>query len=96
MIILDWDEHKRASNLKKHGIDFADLLELFENETATEQDERFHYGEARLLTFGLLNARVIAVVHTETEVGSNSLIRIISARLAEKHEQEYYFKKIRD
>lgn len=83
-------------NLRKHKIDFADLIDLFENVTATEKDERYQYGEERLLTFGLLTGEVVAVVHTETIAGDDSLIRVISARKAEKHEQEYYFKKIRD
>lgn len=96
MIRFDWDEQKRLENLNKHGIDFADLSELFENEIATELDERFDYGEERLLSFGLLLGEVVAVVHTETTDGDDSLIRVISARKAEKYEQEYYFKKIRD
>lgn len=29
-------------------------------------DERGDYGEERLVTFGLLDGRVVAVVHTET------------------------------
>ncbi|MCC6329929.1 MAG: BrnT family toxin [Acidobacteria bacterium] len=93
---FDWDEQKRLDNLNKHGIDFADLAELFENETATAPDERFNYGEERLLSFGLLLGEVIAVVHTEDTNGDDSLIRVISARKAEKYEQEYYFKNIRD
>jgi uncharacterized DUF497 family protein len=96
MIVLDWDESKRISNLQKHKIDFVDLAEVFENETATEVDERFDYGEDRLLTFGLLQAEVVAIVHTETEIGTDVLVRIISARKADKYEQEHYFKKIRD
>ncbi|MGD9561028.1 MAG: BrnT family toxin [Pyrinomonadaceae bacterium] len=96
MIIFEWDEHKRFENLNKHGIDFADLGDLFESETATEWDERFDYREDRLLSFGLLLGEVIAVAHTETSVGNDSIIRVISARKAEKHEQEYYFKKVRD
>lgn len=96
MIILEWDEGKRASNKQRHKIDFADLLELFDNETATEVDDRYDYGEERLLTFGLFLGEVVAVAHTETIVGNDSVIRVISARKAEKYEQEYYFKKIRD
>lgn len=96
MIKLVWDESKRALNLKRRGIDFADLLELFENETATEVDERFDYGEDRLLSFGLLLGQVLAVVHTETVKGEDILIRVISARKADKYEQESYCKKVRD
>ncbi len=52
MILLEWDEAKRVSNFEKHGIDFADLSEVFENQTATEADDRFDYKEDRLLTLG--------------------------------------------
>ncbi|MEQ1603723.1 MAG: BrnT family toxin [Pyrinomonadaceae bacterium] len=96
MIILDWDESKRRTNLARRKIDFADLQELFESETAQGVDERFDYGEERLLTFGLYSGIVLAVVHTETDMGDDLIIRIISARRANKNEQEYYFKNIRD
>ena len=96
MIFLEWDEDKRASNLRKHGLDFNGLLELFENETATQIDDRFEYGEDRLLTFGLLNGEVLAVVHTEEEKGDDLVVRVISCRKAERYEQEQYFTKVRD
>ncbi|MFM9905354.1 MAG: BrnT family toxin [Pyrinomonadaceae bacterium] len=96
MIILDWDENKRKTNLIKRKIDFADLQELFENETAQGVDDRFDYGEDRLLTFGLFAGIVLAVVHTETDLDDDVIVRIISARRANKNEQEYYFKNIRD
>lgn len=28
--MLEWDETKRAANLAKHGLDFADAAEIFE------------------------------------------------------------------
>jgi len=96
MIILHWDESKRRTNLARRKIDFADLQELFESETAQGIDDRFDYGEDRLLTFGLFAGIVLAVVHTETDLGDDLVIRIISARRANKNEQEYYFKNIRD
>ncbi len=82
MIRLEWDEAERILNIKRHKIDFADLLELFENETATEADERYDYGEHRFLTFGLFQGNVLAVAHTETVNQSDSAIRLISARKA--------------
>lgn len=51
---------------------------------------RYDYGEQRLVTFGLLQGRVIAVVHTERE----DCIRIISARKATKYEQKAYFEQL--
>ncbi|CAN5276861.1 BrnT family toxin [soil metagenome] len=89
---FEWDENKRLINLKKHGIDFADLRQFFENETHTIIDDRFDYGEMRFLSLGLLFGEVIAVSYTETD----ELIRIISARKTEKYEQETYFGKIRN
>jgi uncharacterized DUF497 family protein len=50
------------------------------------------YGEERFVTFGILDGRVVAVVHTETE----DLIRIISIRKATKYEEKAYFSKIPD
>lgn len=87
---FEWDEDKRQSNLEKHGFDFVGIKALFEGETVTIFDNRFDYGEERFITFGLLDSRVIAVAHTETD----TVIRIISVRKATKNEEINYFKKI--
>jgi uncharacterized protein len=89
---FDWDETKRKANLQKHGIDFVGIDWLFDDETVTVLDDRFDYGEQRFVTFGILEGRVIAVAHTETE----EIIRIISARKATRNEEENYSKTIRD
>ena len=89
---FEWDEAKRIENLRKHGLDFRDAIELFDSETYTVVDDRFDYGEVRLLILGIVKGRVLAVTHTEQD----DLIRIISARKGEKHEQEIYFKQVRD
>jgi len=56
----------------------------------TVEDERFSYGEQKFVTFGLLQGRVVAIVHTEGE----ECTRIISARRATKYEQRIYFEQI--
>ena len=89
---FEWDENKRLINLKMHGIDFIDVQKIFDNEVYAVIDDRFDYEEIRFFTLGLLNGRVIAVAHTETD----NVIRIISARKANKYDQEKYFKKIRN
>ena len=89
---FEWDEEKRLANLRKHAIDFADVENVFADEVYTIIDERFDYGEIRYLSLGLLFGEIIAISHTETD----EIIRFISARKAEKHEQETYFKAIRD
>jgi len=85
---FEWDEVKRKKNLRKHGIDFADGEKIFLGSTLTAQDARHAYSEARFVTIGLLEGRVVTVVHTETD----DLIRIISIRKATRNEQKTYFK----
>ncbi len=89
---FEWDEQKRLINLQRHGIDFADVWRVFENETFTRIDERYDYGEIRYSSLGLLFGEIIFVSHVETD----EITRIISARKAVKYEQETYFRKIRD
>jgi len=54
----EWDEAKHLANLRKHGIDFADVPSVFGGDTVTVEDDRFDYGEQRFVTFGLLQGRV--------------------------------------
>jgi uncharacterized DUF497 family protein len=89
---LEWSEAKRVSNIKKHGIDFADLGALFEDYTLTMEDDRFNYEEQRFVTMGLLEGRVVLVAHTEDKGGGR--VRIISARKAAKYEEEAYFSSL--
>ncbi|MDP1547202.1 MAG: BrnT family toxin [Anaerolineales bacterium] len=87
-----WDENKRLANIKKHGIDFADVPPMFDGDVFTIEDLRFEYSETRYITFGLLKFRVIVVAHTD----ENDVIRIVSARKAAKNEEKQYFKEIGD
>jgi hypothetical protein len=89
---FEWNEAKRRSNIRNHGVDFADLEPLFDGPTVTILDDRLDYGEDRFVTFGLLNGIVLAIVHTETD----TVIRIISARKATRYEERNYFKEITD
>lgn len=89
---FEWDEAKRRSNLRKHGIDFVGVEQLFEGVTVTILDDRADYGEERFVTFGLLDGRAVVVAHTE----SDEVIRIISVRKATKDEESGYFKEIAD
>ena len=63
LVNFEWDETKRQSNLQKHGLDFVEARQVFAGETTTILDDRFAYGEARFVTFGLLNGRVVVVAH---------------------------------
>ena len=85
-----WDEAKRASNLRKHGLDFSDAPEVFSGPTCTVEDSRLAYGEKRLLSFGFLRGVTVSIVHTETE----DEIRIISFRNATKRETAFLLENL--
>lgn len=89
---FEWDEDKRQANLRRHGIDFLDAESIFDELTVTFEDTRLGYGKQRFVTFGLLEGRVVAIVHTERK----NAIRIISLRKASKHGQKGYFARIWD
>ena len=86
----EWDEHKRQANVKKHGIDFMDVPELFDGDVVILPDERLDYGETRFIIIGILRNQVIVVAYTER----SDNIRIISARKETKNETIYYFQRI--
>ena len=75
---FEWDEDQRRSNFAKRGVDFAVASSVFSGVTATLQDTRKDYGEARFTTLGQLEERVVVIVHTQREES----IRIISMRKA--------------
>lgn len=89
---FEWDEAKRRDNVRKHGIDFAGVTEVFGGLTATMEDNRHSYGERRFVTLGMLGGRVVVVVHTERK----DRIRIISIRKATRNEQKLYFAELSD
>jgi uncharacterized DUF497 family protein len=85
-----WDEAKRVANLSKHGLDFADVPEVFAGPTCTVEDDRLAYGEKRFLSFGFLRGLPISIVHTETD----DEIRIISFRNATKREAAFLIENL--
>lgn len=83
-----YDPEKKASNLKKHGLDFDDARSVIESgEAITFEDRRFDYGEVRYLTLGLLDGEVVIIATAETD----KTIRIISMRKAAKNEQKIFY-----
>lgn len=81
-----WDKNKAASNFRKHGIEFADAVSVFSDDLAiTISDERFD--EDRFVTIGMdVFGRILVVVFT----WRGEDIRLISARLTERHERKQY------
>jgi uncharacterized DUF497 family protein len=89
---FEWDETKRKSNLRTHGLDFAEAELVFGGLTTLYEDDRFQYTEQRFVTLGLLRGVPDSIVHTE----SQDVIRVISLRRATHHETLFYFETIAD
>jgi uncharacterized DUF497 family protein len=85
---FEWDERKRRENLSKHGLDFVDAPAIFDSPWLARPDTRREYGEDRWIAIGVSKGRVVVVVFTELDNGE--MIRIISMRKAEKHEQKEF------
>ena len=84
---FEWDETKNAANIWRHGIDFADVPEMFNYYMLIDLDDREDYQEERWVGIGMLRNSIAVVVFTERQ---GDTIRIISARKANKYERKRY------
>jgi uncharacterized protein len=88
---FEWDEAKRFSNLRKHGVDFVHVLD-FDWETAVRfEDTRRQYGEERWLALGRIGARLHTLVYTIR----SGRMRVISLRRSKRQEVAVYEKASR-
>lgn len=86
---ISYDEDKRLTNINKHGIDFIGCESIFDNPMLTDEDNRIHYGEQRLQSYGILDNRVVFMIWTDREKP-----HIISIRPADKQETKKFIKAI--
>jgi uncharacterized DUF497 family protein len=86
----EWDEAKNRSNFAKHGLSFEDAEQVFSGPCVTFVDDRFNYGEERLITLGLLAGRLVVITHAPRDEET----RIISMRKGNRREQEIYHQRL--
>lgn len=84
---FEWDKAKNQANIRKHGIDFNDVKEMFNHPMLALQDDRCDYGEERWIGIGWIKKIIGVAVYVERH---EDTIRIISARKATKHEVRRY------
>ena len=84
------DEAKNRRNLAKHGLSFEDAVHVFSGPCVTFEDDRFEYGEERLITLGLLAGRLVVMAHAPRDEGT----RIISMRKGNRREQKIYQERL--
>ncbi|MGC9562169.1 MAG: BrnT family toxin [Brachymonas sp.] len=89
---FEWDDHKADLNFRKHGIRFEDAARVFDDPLALSVQDRIEHGEQRWQTLGMVGGCVVLLVaHTlQLEDEGAEIIRIISARRADRHERHHY------
>ncbi len=76
------NENKRAENVSKHKLVFADAWQIFDAPMLVDIDDREDYGEIRFFGVGFLKNFVVSFVFTEPD---EQTIRVISLRRALKY-----------
>ena len=96
MRIFEWDRKKNQLNIFKHDVSFEEASTVFkDNYAITLFDEEHSEDENRFIIIGISeNLLELTVCHCYR--GENdSIVRIISARKANKREKEIYERGIR-
>lgn len=86
---FEWDVSKDAENRRKHGVTFEEARTVFLDDFARLIVDPDHsFGEARFLLLGMsICRRFLVVCHLDMGPG---VIRIISARRANRRERKQY------
>ncbi len=87
-----WDEKKNRENIRKHGVSFDEAQSVFLDENAIRfYDPDHSHDEDRFIMLGIsIRLRVLVVCHCYRE--DDTVIRLISARKADKHEAQDYWR----
>ena len=89
-LVFEWDERKNRVNRTKHGVSFEEARSAFLDENARVLPDPEHSEEEdRFVLLGLSRSlRILVVCHCYRE--KEQVIRIISARKADREEQRQY------
>jgi len=85
---ITFDPAKREKTQLERGMDFNDAAEVMEGVTFRWIDDRFEYGETRVVTIRRLRGRMVVLVWTQRGEARH----IISMRKANDREQAKYRK----
>ena len=86
-----WDKRKNQANIKKHKVSFEEAETVFKDENAIQYFDPDHSDdEDRFILLGVsAKRRVLVVCHCFRE--SELVVRIVSARRADKSEGRAYW-----
>jgi uncharacterized DUF497 family protein len=89
---FNWNKSKNLNNIRKHGIPFKEAATVFLDPNATLiSDDDHSLDEDRYIVVGMSKKlKMLMVCHCYRDESGGEVIRIISARPANKQEQELY------
>jgi uncharacterized DUF497 family protein len=80
---ITYDPKKREDTLALRGLDFEDARHVFAGPNFETEDARHDYGETRIICFGMLRDRMVAVAYTPR----GEVRHVFSMRKANDREQ---------
>jgi uncharacterized protein len=80
---ISFDPRKRQATLIDRGLDFEDARLVFAGTTFEIEDQRVHYGETRIVCFGMLLDRMVVIGYTSR----GNVRHVFSMRKANDREQ---------
>ena len=87
---FEWDSEKAQTNLRKHGVAFEDAVRVWSDPRRIERIDT-SFDEERWQTIGMIGGQLLLLVaNTSQSKDGLEVIRIISARRAEKSERKAY------
>jgi len=89
---FEWDDRKEKINIRNHGISFDEVRTVFYDENAIQFFDPDHSeDEDRFILLGMsFKLRILIVCHCFRE--NETVVRIISARKADKNEEHEYWR----
>ncbi len=91
---VEWDNNKAIENLKRHSVAFEDAQMVFLDPFARDELDSKHstISEIRFIRLGLVFPNILLVVYTVRDESTNTY-RIISARRADRSEENFYWEE---
>lgn len=89
---FEWDDKKAETNYRKHGVRFEEAAQAFCDPLSVSEQDRIENGEQRWQTIGMVSGCLLLLVaHTvRFEDEGIEVVRIISARRADRKERRHY------
>jgi uncharacterized DUF497 family protein len=89
---FEWDSRKKKTNIKKHGVSFDEARTVFYDENAIQFFDPDHSeDEDRFILLGMsFKLRILVVCHCFRK--SETVVRIITARKADRNEENEYWR----